>query len=152
MYLTIALGALLGSFFFFFLPESDILQKSLIGASFWIGFLLLLFALMAVWVTFLQLRCKVLLLKKGATSTTVEPAVLEGYLKQYWKRVFPAGNVAQRVRVGREKILVEITFPSVPESEQKRLIRQIEGDVKDIFHSLVGYEGTVELVYEFSKK
>lgn len=151
MFLTAALGALLASFFFFFLQDSEVLQKSLLNSSFWIGISFLLFAGMAVWAAFLQTKKRVILLKKGVSEVAIEPALLEGYLKQYWKRVFPAGHVTQRVRVGKEKILVEITFPPVALSDQPKVVQQMEKDVKDIFYSVVGYEGTVEIIYEFSK-
>lgn len=152
MYLTVALGAFLASFFCFFIPESESLQKSFIDSSFWVGMCFLLFASTAVWAAFLQIRKRVLVIKKGISEISVESTVLEGYLKQYWKRVFPGGSVTQQIRVEKEKILIEITFPAVALSDQSTVVRQMEKDIKDIFYSLIGYEGTIELIYEFSKK
>lgn len=69
----------------------------------------------------------------------VDEAVIQTYLNEYWKQLFPENDVPCHVSLKDNKIHVAVDLPYLPIQEQKTLLERIRKDLIGIFTKILGY-------------
>ena len=76
-------------------------------------------------------------------------AVIQSYLENYWKELFPKSAVHHRLTIKKKAILINAELPYVPRSDQKQFLERIKKDLAEIFFSTMGYPHHLELSASF---
>lgn len=94
--------------------------------------LLSLGVLLAVAMASMQRR-RLYHLKMGDMSVAVSEELLEQYVVEYWKGLFPEVTVPTDVWVNARGIHISAELPSVPFEEQKPLLQRLEQELSEVF-------------------
>lgn len=89
-------------------------------------------------------------LRMGDLSVDIEPALLNRYLEQYWRQVFPQGKVFSGVSIHRGRIAIEADLPPIPLEEQRRVLQRAELDLVELFDKVLAYHRDFTLSVSFS--
>lgn len=77
--------------------------------------------------------------RMGDRTVQVDESVIEGYLDEYWRTLFPESQVTNRIRIKREKIYITSDLPHLPFRQQKELLGRIDTDLSEIFSRVLDY-------------
>jgi hypothetical protein len=91
-------------------------------------------------------------LRSGSRPIWIDESLIQNYLDNYWKTLFPFSAVSNRVVLKRNKIYLMADLPYVPISEQKELIHKIKTDLSDMFALILGYKDSFTLSTHFQPK
>jgi len=72
-------------------------------------------------------------------TATVDKAVIQEYLDQYWKSLFPENDIPCFLALKDNKIHISVDLPHLPIQEQKPLLERIRKDLMSLFAQVLGY-------------
>lgn len=84
-------------------------------------------------------------------SMTVEREVIQTYLNNYLKQLFPKSEIPCHLTFKENKIHVVVDLPYLPIPEQKPLLERIRKELVDLFRKILAYEDDFFLVASFQK-
>jgi hypothetical protein len=79
-------------------------------------------------------------LKMGRNEFLVDPAVIRGYVREYWKTVFPEHELSVEIDLSKDQnieMFVELPFLS-PEKQQV-ILEKAENDLGQVLQKYLGY-------------
>src|ERR1700733_9736562 len=82
-------------------------------------------------------------------QSRINIAVIQAYLENYWKRLFPSVDVHHRLIIKKKGILIHAEFPYLPRNEQKQFLEQMKEELAEIFFSTLGYPYNLEVSASF---
>lgn len=91
-------------------------------------------------------------INSSKTTTTVDEAVIQGYLNTYWKQLFPESEIPYHLQIKNNKIHIAVDLPYFPINEQKSLLERIRTDLIGIFSKVLGYQEEFLLSASFQTK
>ncbi|MCP5508296.1 MAG: hypothetical protein H7A37_08385 [Chlamydiales bacterium] len=59
-------------------------------------------------------------LRRGSRSVFIDENVIDGYLRTYWKRIFPRAEIPHHIVIKRNKIFVSADLPIIAEEDQEK--------------------------------
>lgn len=78
-------------------------------------------------------------IKAANLSTILDEKIFEQYLDTYWKELFPNNQILSDVAIKNNKLYITADLPTIPLSEQKPLLQQIESDLNEMLIKYLGY-------------
>ncbi len=76
----------------------------------------------------------------GKGQMVIDPAVVRGYVADYWSHVFPEYRLSVEVAVTKgQRFEVLVEFPLVPLEAQETILQKAEGDLAQILKKQIGY-------------
>lgn len=130
----------------FFLPETEEGLKALakfILQNSWMTYLFgTLFVAIGVAILVnikLNVKKQYYHIKSGNCLTLLDEKIFEQYLDTYWKELFPKIDIPSHAHIKKNKLYIQADLPSIPLSEQKPLLQQIENDLSEILIKYLGY-------------
>ncbi len=130
------------------------LIKLLTASPYWIGVVGAIVFLVGVLLLVSHLtmnRRRYYQLRMGDRPVTVDNAVVEVYLQQYWENMFTGQEVSSQVTIHKDRIEVSADLPAVPFSEQKALLERIEQELVELFEKVLGYRREFLLSVSFQE-
>lgn len=94
-----------------------------------LGFLLILISIAILVYLALTRSEKVLYIKKGTHSISVDHKVLEGHLDAYLKELFPSDEIPHQLIIRKQRILISTDLPYRPKQEQESLSEKMYDDL-----------------------
>lgn len=88
--------------------------------------------------------------KIKTVSFEISEKVIRDYLAVYFRDLFPYSEVPCHIVLKKKKAKITADLPHIPKSEQKAMIKKIEGDLGEIFHDLIGYPHELLLAVSFA--
>ncbi len=158
---TFLLGAIIGTIGLFgliwpFIPGFRSVFLSWLSSGTWtiplLGFGLLLLGSILIMFVWVSTRRRYYHVRMGDRTVQVDETLIEGYLQEYWERLFPGKHVANRVKIRREKIYVTCDLPHVPFEQQPEILRRIDSDLSEILSSILDYRKSFWLTASFDEK
>lgn len=114
-----------------------ILENSLAISLFGFGFLIIgVFMLISLW---LSLKKKYYYIRVDSQAIAVDESIIQYYLEEYWKQLYPAREIPSRLIVKRNKIKIIADLPYAPPEERKASIARIQNDLRDLLQRILGY-------------
>jgi hypothetical protein len=84
--------------------------------------------------------------KMGTGEMHIDPAIIKGYLRDYWKKTFPEHNLSVDVSMSRDqKLEMYIEFPLLSLENQKAVLEQAESELSTILQKHIGYKKNFSL-------
>lgn len=123
------------------------LENTLILFLFGLGFLLIGLSLLIY--TFINSRHRYIHIRTGSHALLIDEAVVQHYLKTYWKQHFPDGHIPFQIFVKKNSLQITAELPSMPLPDQKKFLEQVREDFSDIFGNILGYPHDVNLFASF---
>jgi hypothetical protein len=76
----------------------------------------------------------------------IDPAVIRGYLGDYWKKRFPEENLSVEVLVSRDqKLELFVELPLIPLETHQAILEKAEADLGSLLQKKIGYRKTFDL-------
>lgn len=88
-------------------------------------------------------------IRTGLRAVAVDPAVLNGYVARYWRRLFGRKDIASQVVISGDKFHIIADLPPYPFEEQKTLIQRIEKELTKLFAEAFDYHKGLALSISF---
>lgn len=82
-------------------------------------------------------------------TLTIDEAVIQEYLKTYWKQLFPDRDIPCHLQLKQNQIHIAVELPYLPLQKQKALLEGIRKDLTDIFAKILGYREEFFLLASF---
>ncbi len=80
-------------------------------------------------------------LNMGQKETWIDPAVIRGHVKTYWKRTFPEDDLAVQVDLSKDqKIELFVEMPILSEEKQMQVLEQAEKELGMLLKKQLRYE------------
>lgn len=80
-------------------------------------------------------------LRMGQKETWIDPAVIRGHVKEYWKEVFPDHDLSVQIDLSKEqKIEIFVELPAVCEETQMATLEKAEKALAAILKKQLRYE------------
>jgi hypothetical protein len=89
-------------------------------------------------------------LKSGQVEIDVSERVIEKYLQNYFKELYPFNEVPCQIDLNKKRAAVIADLPYVPVQEQKALLRKIEEDLTSLFRDQIGFRHELKVSISFS--
>jgi len=126
-----------------------ILKDSLVLSFFGLAFIVVGLALFMN--ILLSARRRYYYVKSSEKDIAVDEAVIQQYLNQYWKQLFPNQDIPNRAFLKKNQIYISADLPHVPHSEQGPLLERIKQDLENIFGSILEYNQEFHLTISFQE-
>lgn len=91
-------------------------------------------------------------IKSPGISAVVNEAVIQDYLKTYWKQLFPTSDIPCHITFKDNKIHIVADLPYLPIQEQRPLTERIRTDLAAIFTKTLGYNDDLFLSVSFQNQ
>ncbi len=127
-----------------------ILENSVV--IFLFGFCFLVIGALIVVNILLNARRNYYHLRASACKVSIEETVIQDYLDNYWKQVFPQSKIASKLFLKKNKIYLTADLPYVPLTEQKIVLERIQTDLGELFLSYLGYRQPFYLSASFQSE
>jgi hypothetical protein len=88
-------------------------------------------------------------LKGGESGVLIDENILQDYVQNYWKQIFPKSEVPTKLSVKRNRMHITADLPYVPKSQRDVVLEQIKHDLEEIFSKYVGYNNSFSLSISF---
>lgn len=124
-----------------------ILENSI--AIFLFGFCLIVIGMAMVINIVIGSRRRYYHIRSGKNLTSVNQALIEGYLNAYWKNMFPGYEVPNRLSLMNNSIHIAADLPYVAPSQQQVLLDRIKHELHDILNRVLGYRNEFRLNLSF---
>ena len=85
----------------------------------------------------------------GKNHVYVDEAVIQSYLREYWKELFVGQEIPNRITLKGNKINVVVDLPYVDPEQQTPLIDKIQRELTELFGDLLGYRQQFHLSLSF---
>src|SRR5262249_55002532 len=69
----------------------------------------------------------------------VDETVIQQYLANYWKQLFPDREIPYRLALKKNKIHISVDLPQLPLAEQRQLLERISQDLTQFFSKTLDY-------------
>jgi hypothetical protein len=90
--------------------------------------------------------------KTDSKAVWIDETIIQDYVDNYWRTLFPKGTVANRVSLKNNKIFLSAELPYVPSHQQKDMIHKIQTELSDLFSLMFGYKNSFTLSATFQPK
>lgn len=79
--------------------------------------------------------------KMGNGELRIDPIIIEGYLRDYWKKTFPEHKLSVDVSISKnQKVEIYIELPFLSEENQKAVLENAELEFSSILQRYIGYK------------
>ena len=78
--------------------------------------------------------------RSGSNPVWVDESIIQDYLDNYWKRIFPRSSIPSKLQLKKNKIHVTADLPFIPHGEQKELLEKIKKDIQELLSKILGYQ------------
>jgi hypothetical protein len=79
-------------------------------------------------------------LKMGRNEFLVDPAVIQGYVGEYWKRVFPDHELSVEIDLSKDQnIEMFVELPLLSPEKQQAILENAENELGQILQKYLGY-------------
>lgn len=129
----------------------DFIQHSSIAIA-WMGLVVLTIGVVRLIYVALGMKPAYYRVKTDAKAIWIDEAIIQEYADNYWRSQFPAGTVANRVAVKKNKIFLSADLPYVPSQEQKAMLHKFQKDLADLLSLILGYKHSFTLSVTFQPK
>ncbi len=134
--------------FFVFLPTSPefrfVLARLLSESSAVfpkIGFSLVGFGVLLLFGFYILNKKSYIKYKLSCHKTVIEEAVIEEYVKKYFKEIFPKQDVVSEIVIkGPKSLEVVACFPEMQEKEKENLLQRVQNELGVLLARKLGYE------------
>lgn len=143
--LSALMAAGLGSIALFYLPGARLALADAIyyypAIFLYLGALLIAIAITAAVGFYLIHRARYYTLKMGASKTLIEESIIEDYVRNYWKELFPESSSRPSVRIGaKQQLEISAELPPSAPVEKEELLHRIENELSVLLARHLGYE------------
>lgn len=90
--------------------------------------------------------------RTDSKAVWIDETIIQDYVDNYWRNLFPKGAVANKVTLKNNKIFLSADLPYVPSNEQKDMIQKIQKELSDLFSLILGYKNSFTLSATFQPK
>jgi hypothetical protein len=116
------------------------------------GFAFFLIGIALITNIFLNMKKRHYRISSLKAVTTVDEAVIQEYLNNYWKQLFPQNDIPCQLNFKDNKIHISVDLPHLPIQEQKPLLERIRKDLMSIFTKVLGYKDEFFLSASFQNQ
>lgn len=88
----------------------------------------------------------------GPNNISVDESIIEQYLTNYWKEIFPDHDTPYKLRVKENIIHLTVDFPIEKEEFPKGGVEEIKNDLRHLFDTTIGYTSPFSLSVSFRTK
>lgn len=85
----------------------------------------------------------------GKNHVYVDETVIQSYLREYWKELFAAQEIPNRITLKGNQINVVADLPYVEPEQQTKLINKIQQELTELFGEILGYRQQFHLSVSF---
>lgn len=79
--------------------------------------------------------------KMGSGELRIDPAIIKGYLGDYWKKTFPEHNLSVDVSMSKDqKLEMFIELPLLSEENREAVLEKAELELSSILQRHIGYK------------
>ncbi len=121
-------------------------------AIFLLGFVLFFIGLGRIFFILRGMKSTYFHLRSGQKPIWIDESIIQDYLDNYWKTLFPHSTVSNRVILKKNKIYLVADLPYVARDEQKELVHKIKKDLSDMLSLMLGYKDSFTLSASFQPK
>lgn len=80
-------------------------------------------------------------LKMGRREAYIDPAVVQGYIQEYWSKIFPEHHLDVVVSITRSQVIeMTVEFPPISQERQQAVLEKAENDLEQILLKRLGYQ------------
>ncbi len=82
-------------------------------------------------------------LKMGKREVYIDPAIVQGYIQEYWSKIFPEHNLDISVSITRSQVIViqmAVEIPPLSEERQQAVLEKAESDLEQMLMKRLGYQ------------
>ncbi len=88
----------------------------------------------------------------GKNHVYVDEAIIQSYLREYWKEIFSGQEIPNRITLKGNKINVVVDLPYVEPQQQTQLLDKIQRELTEIFDDMLGYRQQFHLSVSFQSE
>ncbi len=119
---------------------ADFFSRSEVPFSF-VGYFILSVGLVLLISFYFMHRGHYYQLKMGRREAYIDPAVVQGYVQEYWSKIFPEHNLDVVVNITKQQIIeMAVEFPSIVPEKQQAVLERAEQDLEQILLKRLGYQ------------
>lgn len=85
----------------------------------------------------------------GDRSIVVDENLIEQYLQNYWKKIFPQHQIPFYISIRKNFIQIVADLPALPESDQEAFLEKIREDFSNLFSGVLGYRNEIDFIAHF---
>lgn len=145
-FIFVILVLLIGAFFvgLQYAPQlqSDIAAFFSKGSAYfsWIGYCILGCGALLLMGFYVMHRGAYYSFRMGGHEVLIDPAVVQGYVQEYWKKCFPGQELSVEIDFAKDqRISVVVEMPLLPLEKQLEVLEKAESDLSQILQKHLGY-------------
>lgn len=90
-------------------------------------------------------------IRTGPSTISIDKALIEAYLKEYFSGRYPKRDIPCRVMVKRNHLQIAADLPNTPLSGQRDLLKDIEKEIRELLSTNIGYDKSLRLFISFGQ-
>jgi hypothetical protein len=90
--------------------------------------------------------------KVGNHPVQVDENLIQSYLTNYWKELFPENEIPNRLVLKKNKIHVIADLPYMQRPQQEVILERIKNDLRELFGDMLGYRHQFHLSASFQSE
>jgi hypothetical protein len=91
-------------------------------------------------------------LAMGNHFLTIDESIIQKYLTEYWKELFPGTDLHQEVALKNNLIHLTVDLPYIAFDEQRKILERIELDLQKLFSRIFDYRKEFYITVSFQEK
>jgi hypothetical protein len=105
-----------------------------------VGYLILACGILLLFGFYAMYRGVYYRIKMGRNEVFVDPSVIQRYVREYWKTIFPDHDLSMEVGLNKDqKIEMFVELPLLSSEKQQALLEKAENELSQILQKHLGY-------------